>query len=195
MATQVLRTPPLPEALVPRPPDRAVGKASVRAGLTRHEFFADIAERLRVHLPDDLVAFRHRATMNLLKVYYGNERVHYEVWTNGQMGMIEVGLHFEDGPTSTAAYLAHFDGHIVELKHELGPQLELERWTASWGHLYELTPLTRLDDAGVERVARRLASLIAALQPLVEAANVPPERSAQTDPQPRGPWRKWRRGR
>ena len=59
--------------------------------------------------------------------------------------MIEVGLHFEDGPVSTAAYLAYFDAHIVERKHELGPELELERWTPSWGRIYELVPLTRLD--------------------------------------------------
>ena len=194
MATQALRTPPAPDGLIPPPLDRTASKPSIPTGLTRREFFADVVERLRAHLPDDLVAFRHRSTMNLLKVYYGNERVHYEVWTNGQMGMIELGLHFEDGPASTAAYLGHFDAHIVELKHELGPQLELERWTSSWGHLYELIPLTRLDDAVVERVARRLAALIAALQPLVEAANVPPERAA-LPAEPRGPWRKWRRGR
>ncbi len=163
-------------------------------GLTRRDFFADVVDDLRRLLPDDLATFTHRAGMNLLKVHYGNERVHFEVWTDGQRGQIEVGLHFEDGPLSTAAYLAFFDARIVELKHDLGPQLELERWTASWGHLYELHPLGRLDQAAVNRVARRLAALITALQPLVEAAAIPAERAAQAA-EPRGPWRAWRRGR
>jgi len=162
-------------------------------GLTRRDFFAELLDRLRELLPADLAHFGHRSTMNLLKLDYGNHRVHYEVWCDGQRGQIEVGLHFEDGPVSTAAYLTFLDRHIVELKHELGPQLELERWTASWGHLYELHPLGRLDARVVDRVARRLAALITATRPLFDAAANPPERSAQPA-EPRGPWRKWRRG-
>ena len=73
----------------------------------------------------------------LLKVHYGNERIHFEVWADGNRGFLEIGLHFEDGPASTAAYLAFFDARIVEIKHLLGAEVELERWTASWGHLFE----------------------------------------------------------
>lgn len=162
--------------------------------LTRRDFFADVVDELGRWLPEDLRGYRHRANATLLKLHYANDRVHYEVWVDTVRAQIEIGLHFEDGPVSTAAYLAHFDHHIVELKHELGPQVELERWTSSWGHLYELHPLGRLDAAAVQRVARRLAALISAAQPLVEAANVPPERSVHPA-EARGPWRHWRRGR
>jgi dihydroorotate dehydrogenase len=159
-----------------------------RSGLSRRDFFADVVARLRGKLPAGLAAFRVAGTTNLLKIYYANERIHYEVWTNGALGLIEIGLHFEDGPLSTAAYLAHFDRHIVELKHELGPQVELERWTMSWGHLFELMPLSRLDTRVVDRTATRLAQLIATLQPLVEAAAVAPERVAEA-PKTGRPWR------
>lgn len=162
--------------------------------LTRREFFTDVARQLRDALPAELAGFEHRGTMNLLKVYYDNERVHYEVWTNSATGTIELGLHFEDGPVSTAAYLTFFNARIVELKHELGPAIELERWTASWGHLYELTPLARLDPDLVEQVVGRLSSFITVLQPMVAAAAIPAERAAAPS-EPRGPWRKWRRGR
>jgi len=175
--------------------ERPVATSSTKSapGLTRRDFLADVIERLRVLLPIELADFAHRPAMNLVKVSYGNERIHYEVWTDGARGTIGIGLHFEDGPLSTAAYLAHFDQHIVELKHVLGPQVELERWTSSWGHLYELAPLTKLTAATVDRTARRLAALITTLQPLVEAAGIAPERSVQST-EPRGPWRKWRRG-
>ena len=193
MAAETLRltgsTAPIGIAAV----ESEAGRAAA-AGMTRRDFFTDVVDDLRRLLPEDLVGFTHRAGMHLLKVHYGNERIHYEVWTDGQRGQIEVGLHFEDGPFSTAAYLAFFDALIVELKHELGPQLELERWTASWGHLYELHPLGRLDQAAVDRIARRLAGLITALQPLVTMAGIPAERAAQAT-EPRGPWRAWRRGR
>ena len=169
--------------------------APATGGLTRRDFFDDVAARLRQELPEERRGFRHHRNPVLLKVHYGNERVHYEVAVNGTLGVLEIGLHFEDGPLSTAAYLAHFDGELVELKHALGPRVELERWTASWGHLYEIWPLPRLDAAAAKRVAARLAALIETLQPLVEAAGIEPERSALSpDAEPKGPWRAWRRG-
>lgn len=111
--------------------------------------------------------------MALLKLDFGNERVHYEVWTDGGRGRIEIGLHFEDGPASTAAYLAFFDARIVEIKHHLGWEVELERWTLSWGHLFESIPLVPLDRRFAAHVANRLARQIALLQPMVEEAAIP----------------------
>lgn len=163
-------------------------------GLTRRDFFEAVVARLRSELPEERGGFRHKANLMLLKVHYANERVHYEVWVDGERRAIELGLHFEDGPVSTASYLAWFDGLIVELKHELGAELELERWTASWGHLYEHWPLGTLTEALAARVAHRLARLIGTLQPLVEAAEIPPERAAAAAAEAgrRGPWRTWR---
>ena len=129
----------------------------------------------------------------LLKLDYGHDRIHYEVWADGLRGRLEIGLHFEDGQASTAAYLAYFDARIVEIKHLLGPQIELERWTASWGHLFESEPLARLDRRFAEIVARRLTAQIAVLQPMVEEAAVPREvRDAASDS--RGRWRRRSRG-
>jgi hypothetical protein len=162
-----------------------------RASLNRRNFFAAIVAEVRKDLPAELANFRHRANTMLLKIDYGNERVHYEVWTDGARGRVEIGLHFEDGPASTLAYLAYFDARIVEIKHALGPEIELERWTASWGHLFESAPLGRLDRAFVKSVSARLAAQIATLQPLVEEAGVPAEQ--RHDP-PDGA-RQWRRYR
>ena len=109
----------------------------------------------------------------LLKIDYGNDRVHFEVWVDPLRDRIEIGLHFEDGPLSTAAYLAFFDARIVEIKHQLGAYVELERWTPSWGHMFESVPLAPLDAALAESAARRLAAQIALLQPMVEEAAIP----------------------
>ncbi|MCD6033114.1 MAG: hypothetical protein K0S78_5296, partial [Thermomicrobiales bacterium] len=126
------------------------------SSLTRRDFFAVIVADARANLPPELARFRHRANSMLLKLDYGNDRIHYEVWTDGARGRLEIGLHFEDGPASTMAYLAFFDQRIVEVKHLLGPQMELERWTTSWGHLFESERLGRLDRRFAEAVARRL---------------------------------------
>jgi hypothetical protein len=161
--------------------------------INRREFFRIVVGRLKAVLPAELAAFRHRANSMLLKIDFGNERVHYEVWPDSARGHIEVGLHFEDGPISTAAYLAFFDARIVEIKHTLGPQVELERWTASWGHLFESTPLAPLDRRLAETIADRLVAQIALLQPLVVEAAIPAERSAEPAAH-RGRWRRRARG-
>jgi hypothetical protein len=139
--------------------------------LTRREFFADLVEAVRRVLPPERQVFEQRQTMNLLKISYGaNYRIHYETWICAEKDHVEVGLHFEDGPQSTERLLRHFDGCILEIKDELGAQAELERWTQSWGHLFELHPLEPLSDAFVERIADRLARYIAVLQPLLDEA-------------------------
>ena len=141
--------------------------------LSRLEFFSAVTARLDSSLPPDLTGFRHRSNNALLKLDYGNERVHFEVWLDGARSRVEIGLHFEDGPASTAAYLAFFDDRIVEIKHQLGWETELERWTLSWGHLFESVPLMPLDDGFVDAIADRLTRQVTVLQPLVVEAAVP----------------------
>ena len=180
---------------LPFEPSAHDGPTPSRGGLTRRDFFDAVVDRLRTDLPAERRDFGHHANPYLLKVDFGNRRVHYEIWCDAERQLLGLGLHFEDGPVSTTAYLAYFDRLIVELKHELGPTIELERWTASWGHIYEHWPLTPLTAPLAERVADRLSRLIATLQPLVEEAGIAPERSAlpAEATERSGPWRKWRR--
>jgi hypothetical protein len=160
--------------------------------MRRQEFLATVVDRLRHELPEELADFQVKSMSSLVKIYYGNERVHYEIMTSASRSTMEIGLHFEDGPVSTAAYLAYFDRYIVELKHELGSSIELERWTESWGHIFELESMAKLTDFQCVRTAKRLAEMITVLQPLVKAAGIPAERAAAAT-EYRGRWR--RRGR
>ncbi len=163
------------------------------AAFTRREFFDNLVGELRRTLPGSLADFQVRQTANLIKLFYGNERIHFEVWANSARHTLEVGLHFEDGPASTERYLSFFDDRIVELKHRLGSPIELERWTSSWGHLYETIPLPRLDGDVVKQTGERMILLITVLQPLVEQAGVAPERSGDAPGPGSGRWRGRRR--
>jgi hypothetical protein len=164
-------------------------QAAARAGISRRDFFDEVVGALRASIGDEHAAFRHRANPMMLKIDFGNDRIHYEVWPDSARNHIELGLHFEDGPVSTAAYLAYFDARIVEIKHQLGAGIELERWTVSWGHLYETIALTRLDRGFARQIAERLARLITTLQPLVEDAAVPAEPRVPAVPGGRRRWR------
>jgi hypothetical protein len=156
----------------------------------RDSFFARVTSSLRAGLPPELARFKARPMFNLMKVAYANERVHYEVAFDIERRLLEIALHFEDGPVSTSAYLHLLDRQIVEIKHELGHEVELERWTATWGRLYEIWQLTTLDRDVADRVAERLAAYITLLQPLIEEAGIAPERSAEQGATGHGSWRK-----
>lgn len=148
-----------------RPTGRTTGT------LRRREFFDEIVDAVQEQLPDGMKTFQNRQTMNLLKIHYGaNYRVHFEASFITEIGFIEVGLHFEDGPESTTRLLEYFDQHIVEIKHLLGQQCELERWTKSWGHLYEVHPIEPLTPTLARRLAGRLVLMIVTLQPILDDA-------------------------
>lgn len=141
------------------------------ATMTRRDFFSDLLEAVRRGLPSERQEFEARQTMNLLKISYGaNYRIHYEAWINTERGHVELGLHFEDSPASTERLLRHFETNIFELKDLLGVGIELERWTQSWGHIFELHPVEPLSTSFAERLAARLALQILVLQPLLDEA-------------------------
>jgi hypothetical protein len=139
---------------------------------SRKAFFAEIVGRLRSDLPPELQSFHHRGDFNLMKVWFDHYRVHYEVVIDQQIDKIEIGLHFEDGPASSLAFLALLDKRILEIKDVLGPNVELERWTQSWARIYELRPLEAITEAETSACAERLVSLIGYLQPIVEASGI-----------------------
>lgn len=170
----------------------SVGARRQPGALNRRDFFAVIVKQLHALLPEDLAGFHHRANSMLLKIDYGNERVHYEVWPDAARGHVEIGLHFEDGPVSTQAYLAYFDARIVEIKHRLGTRVELERWTLTWGHLFETHARTALTHEFADEAAKRLAAQITLLQLMVQEAAVPKAPRDET-PSPQGYWRRRQR--
>jgi len=138
----------------------------------RHGFFQRVIDGARKSLPGELTHFHAKPGFDMVKIWYDNERIHYEAAIDLHREHIEIGLHFEDGPVSTAIYLRAFDQDIVAIKHELGAAVEL-------GRVFELTPLTVLDAKTGEWAAHRLSAFIAELQPLVEETYAPAERSAQ----------------
>lgn len=119
----------------------------------------------------DTTAIQSRSTMNLLKLHFNaNYRIHYELMISAQHGLIEIGLHFEDGPESTTRLLHFFDQYVIEIKHCLGVDFELERWTNSWGHFVEVWPLEPLTIDYARRLGARLAEIVDTLQPYLDEA-------------------------
>jgi hypothetical protein len=132
------------------------------------EFFRALPARLRTHLPKELRRFDVRLRNWMLQVYYADPNVHYEASAFSRLDVFEVALHFERrGRELNDALMQQFMPHVFEIKHELGSQIQFERWDKGWSKIYDTLPLAPYDDAYLERVAKRLAEIIACLQPLL----------------------------
>jgi hypothetical protein len=134
------------------------------------DFLDGVVERVRTTLPPEWAGFQTRRQAHLVKLWYQEPRLHYEVWPVGGRGLLEAGLHFEADPTMNFHLLQRFDPHIVWLKATLDGAVDLEQWTSSWGHLYHVFPAPKLDSALQATVASWLARLILVAEPLLQAA-------------------------
>lgn len=131
------------------------------------QFQVSLVEKTRQQLPRALKNLEPRSFFTIVKISYRNPKIHYEVWVRGPERLIEIGLHFEADKATNDALLAHFDGRAVEIHAELGPHIEIERWTNSWSRVHQVVPYKSLDAALVAVIAKKLARMIVVLQPML----------------------------
>ena len=132
------------------------------------QFQVSLVDQTRKQLPRKLRQFDARSFFSLVKLSYGNPRLHYEVWVRGQERLVEVGLHLEADKATNDALRAYFASRAIEIHAELGPRVEVEQWTNSWSRVHEVVPYTTLDAELVDHLAKKLARMIAVLQPMLD---------------------------
>jgi hypothetical protein len=132
------------------------------------EFLLRVRELAESRLPADSPRFQGRLRFSFVQLYRDDPRVHYEVWVQRKTGRIEVGLHFEGEREANYRWAEALGRRVLELKAQLGPDIELEEWTRSWTRLHYTLPLRKLDDALAGEVAEVLARLIQVMEPILE---------------------------
>ncbi len=132
------------------------------------QFQVSLVNKTRSQLPRPLRGFDARSFFSIVKLSYSRPRIHYEVWVRGKERLIELGLHFEADKSMNDMLLDYFNQHAILVHAELGPRIEIERWTNSWTRVHEVVPYTHLDDELVDELAEKLARMITVLQPMVE---------------------------
>lgn len=137
--------------------------------LSASAFLDRVAGCLRHDLVPEGPPARIRRRGTLLQVDFGQPSIHYEVWLQQQRRQVEVGLHFEADRALNSWLLDRFGPEMLAVRGELGPEVELEQWTESWGRIHTYLPITAIDDALAERTAERLLSTIVCLQPRLSA--------------------------
>jgi hypothetical protein len=133
------------------------------------EFFRALPAQLKPRLPRGLSKFHTRMRNWMLQVYYDELAIHYEASAYQRLNAFELGLHFERrGRELNDALMQQIMPYAFEIKAELGPQVEFERWDKGWSKIYETVPLAPYDEEYLALIAERMARLIACLQPLVK---------------------------
>jgi hypothetical protein len=132
------------------------------------KFQVSLVASVRQQLPRALRDPQLRAFASLLKLYYANPKVHYEIWVRGETRLIEIGLHFEADKHTNDALRAYFEKRALEIRAELGERVEVERWTNVWSRVHQVLPYETLDEELVEQVAEKLARMITVLEPMVQ---------------------------
>jgi hypothetical protein len=132
------------------------------------DFLQLIYEAVAAQLPESLRDHEWRIRWSLLQVYFERSDVHYEVWIQKKARRIELGLHFECERDESYRWAAILAPRVLEIQSQLGPEIEIEEWTASWTRLHELRTFTGdLTPSLAEETARRLAQFITTLEPIV----------------------------
>jgi len=149
------------------------------------DFLTLVNEQAMSLLPDGLRAgATSRISSSWLWVHYHHPKVHHEVWLARKTGRIEIGLHFEGPRDFSYRWAEVMAPHMAEIQARLGPQMELEEWTASWARVHQTLPYDPLSEPLAEEVAARFAEMIAVLQPIVERErdNISPELEMAREP-------------
>ena len=146
------------------------------------EFMDRIEEETVAALPKALrESCTHRVRFVWFQLHFHSPKVHYEVCLTRKTERIEIGLHFEGPHDFSYRWAELIAPYMPEIQARLGPQLELEEWTASWARLHETIPYDPPSAALASEIAERLSSIISVCQPIVERerANITPELEAQ----------------
>ena len=131
------------------------------------DFLQRFTDALRVALPAQLQGFETRPMGSLIKVFYGNVHVHYELALRSS-GFVEIGLHFESDKETNDRLLRHFSERTLDVIAELGPQVEIEQWTKSWGRVHQTVPYSTPTEHLLDIAVTRMAAMITVLQPMLE---------------------------
>lgn len=117
-------------------------------------------------LGDD-AALHSSATGHMVKLWFGNKDIHYELGIYAQRKVIELGLHFESDPITNLQLLGAFRARSKVIAKKL-PTARIETWDRGWTRIWEPVALAPFDTAFGAEVTKRLARYIAVLEPMLE---------------------------
>lgn len=133
------------------------------------EFMSAMPEAVNRCLATSMQLRRGRLWSFGVQLYDDNPLFHYEVArVPVRLGdRLEIGFHFESkNAADNHRMLDAFAARMIEIKAELGADVEAELWDKGWTKIYETLPLETYSPAYLQVVARQLARMITVLHPV-----------------------------
>jgi hypothetical protein len=140
-------------------------------------FFDQIDDEVRGMVGPALANFNSRRTGRLIKVWYSDPAVHFEVqmlsgtWAPRPNPCLEIGLHLESGDAGRNDRIL---GRLLGERGSWGPGLEAAEtgraigpMAAGWRRVSEVVDLPDLDEDFAGEVAERFSCYIRNLHPLI----------------------------
>ena len=134
------------------------------------EFLTEAAELVRAQLPQSLGAPAvSRPVGSLVKLHYGDPKVHYEMWVRKRMGILETGLHFEGAAEENSRCLEAMRTEYADLISSLGPEVRAEEWDKGWTRVHHTFAFDSLDEDLLIIVAGSVSHMVRVLEPAVRS--------------------------
>jgi hypothetical protein len=104
---------------------------------------------------------------SMVKLWFGNKDLHFECGLFERRKVIELGLHFESDAITNQRLLGAFRAHQRSIAKRI-PTARVEEWDRGWARIWEPIELGTVDAALRKTVAKRLATYVRVLEPILE---------------------------
>jgi len=135
--------------------------------LKAREFLFATEDMALAGLPKSFPQPERRVMWTILQFHYGDPSVHFELQPQVSRGRVELGLHFEGLLENNERWAQRVADNAVPIAGALGPDWELEEWTASWRRLHRVYSFGKLTRGLASDVAADFTLLMMTLQSLV----------------------------
>jgi hypothetical protein len=146
----------------------AVSERSMRI----RDFLAMVHEGVVGGLGRDFAGFDWRQRFGYVQYYRSSPAVHYEIWVQRKTARLEIGLHFEGARDDNYAAAEALALRAPDVQASVGPEYELEEWTAQWTRLHRSFPAPSLTPELAADAAGRAVSLIRGMEPILDQMEI-----------------------
>ena len=159
--------------------ETAVARAARVKSLRVAEFLALVDEGVRAGWGKGFAGFESRQRFGYVQYWRGElfqtgarratqaGWMHYEVWVQRKTQRLEIGLHFEGDRERSYAAAGLLAERADNVAAAVGPEYELEEWTASWTRLHRSFAAPVLSVELAAEAAADCCDLIRGMEPLL----------------------------
>jgi len=155
--------------------DRRMAKrraVSAEPSLRIRDFLALVHDGVIARLGESLGGFDWRQRFGYVQYYRQSSAVHYEIWVQRKTARLEIGLHFEGEREANYAAAEALAIRAPDVQARIGPEYELEEWTAQWTRLHRSFAAPALTPQLADDAARHAVALMQGMEPILDEMEI-----------------------